>query len=306
MKEGEGPYELPEGWVWAKVEKISDSIQYGYTSKATNENVGPKLLRITDIQNNNVIWDDVPYCEIDEADKSKYLLQPGDLVFARTGATVGKSYLIGENVPYESIFASYLIRIKPAKSINIKFIHNYFQTSFYWSQISESMSGIGQPNVNGKKLANLSIPLPPLPEQRRIVAKIEELFTQLDAGVSALEKARAQLKRYRQSVLKAAVEGKLTEECRRDHPDVEPASTLLERIEREREKSGKGRGKKLPPLDTSGLPELPEGWEWVNFGEIVVESQNGIAKRRSDHGTPTHVLRLSDIFERISKNLING
>jgi len=108
------------------------------------------------------------------------------------------------------------------------------------------------------------------------VAKIEELFTQLDAGVSALEKSRAQLKRYRQSVLKAAVEGKLTEEWRRGHPDVEPASILLERIEREREKSGKGRQKKLPQLDTSGLPELPVGWVWVRWDQVGY-SQNGRA-----------------------------
>jgi len=115
----------------------------------------------------------------------------------------------------------------------------------------------------------IPFPLPPLPEQRRIVAKIEELFARLDAGVSALEKARAQLKRYRQSVLKAAVEGRLTEEWRRGHPDVEPSSVLLERIEREREKSGRGRGKKLRPLDASGLPELPKGWTWATVEQVA-------------------------------------
>jgi len=111
------------------------------------------------------------------------------------------------------------------------------------------------------------VPLPPLPEQHRIVAKIEELFTRLDAGVEALKKIQLQLKRYRQSVLKAAFSGELTAEWRKAHKDeLEPASILLEKIKQERKKSGKY--KELPPLDTSDLPALPDGWEWARLGDI--------------------------------------
>ena len=96
---------LPQGWNWTDVGTISNIIHYGYTASATDVDTGVKLLRITDIQNNSVEWNDVPYCEITEPVVIKYLLKEGDIVFARTGATVGKSYLIGKNLP-KSVFAS--------------------------------------------------------------------------------------------------------------------------------------------------------------------------------------------------------
>lgn len=99
---------LPQGWVECLIKDIAKNIQYGYTESANKDKIGPRFLRITDIQNNNVNWDLVPYCKIDDNIKSKYLLENGDFVFARTGATVGKSYLI-ENLKEESVYASYLI-----------------------------------------------------------------------------------------------------------------------------------------------------------------------------------------------------
>jgi type I restriction enzyme S subunit len=104
------------------------------------------------------------------------------------------------------------------------------------------------------------------------VARIEELFTKLDAGVTALKKVRAQLKRYRQAVLKYAFEGKLTEEWRENHKnELEPAAVILERIKEERKKTAKGKLKELPPPDTSDLTEIPEGWVWTRLGEIVTD-----------------------------------
>lgn len=123
--------------------------------------------------------------------------------------------------------------------------------------------------VTKKQLSALPLPLPPLAEQRRIVAKIEELFTRLDAGIEALKKIKAQLKRYRQAVLKHVFEGKLTEEWRRANKDkIESASVLLERIRDERKKTQKGKYKNLPLLGTSDLPKLPEGWVWTNVSHI--------------------------------------
>src|SRR5262249_52947193 len=124
-------------------------------------------------------------------------------------------------------------------------------------------------------------------EQRRIAEKIEELFSDLDAGVVALERAKANLKRYRASVLKAAVEGSLTAEWRATHPKVEPASKLLERILAERRRkweadqlakfaaSGKQPPKNWPAkyvepalVDTSALPDLPDGWCWSTLPQL--------------------------------------
>ena len=199
---------LPQGWVECLIKDIAKNIQYGYTESANMDKIGPRFLRITDIQNDNVNWNLVPYCKIDDNIKSKYLLENGDFVFVRTGATVGKSYLI-ENLKEESVYASYLIRIRFYDISFTKYVKYYFQTSNYWNQISENKVGIGQPNVNGTVLSNLKIPFPPLNEQRRIVEKIESEFAKIDEGLEHLENAKEQIKQYRQSVLKSAFDGKL-------------------------------------------------------------------------------------------------
>ena len=143
------------------------------------------------------------------------------------------------------------------------------------------VSGTTRLKLNQSPMRTIPVPLPPLPEQHRIVAKIEELFTRLDAGVEALKKIKAQLKRYRQAVLKSAFEGKLTEEWSQAHKDeLKPASILLERIKQERHKTAKGKYKELPPLDTSDLPELPEGWMWTRVGDTCETTSGGTPSRR--------------------------
>jgi len=90
--------------------EIAESIRYGYTASANDSPVGPKFLRITDIVPPQIDWTNVPFCKIDEKDIMKYSLEPGDIVIARTGATVGYAKLIRGNEP--SVFASYLVRIR--------------------------------------------------------------------------------------------------------------------------------------------------------------------------------------------------
>jgi type I restriction enzyme S subunit len=195
--------ELPSGWSWSIVKDVAKSIQYGFTQSSSKIEVGPKFLRITDIQDNKVNWEKVPFCEISNSEKPTYLLDDGDLVFARTGATVGKSFLLKGNIP-EAIFASYLIRLRFPKSILDKYIWYFFQSPLYWKQIGVNQVGTGQPNVNGTVLGSLRIPISPFAEQHRIVSKIEELFSSLDKGVESLRTAQQQLKVYRQAVLKWA------------------------------------------------------------------------------------------------------
>src|SRR5262249_46472704 len=146
-------------------------------------------------------------CDIPEDDIPKYRLSRGDLVFARTGATTGKSFLIGE-CP-EAVFVSYLIRVRASADVNPRYLSAYFQSSDYWRQIESGKPGIGQPNVNGKVLGEIELPLAPLDEQYEIVAEIEKQFTRLEAGVAGLRRVQANMKRYRAAVLKAACEGKL-------------------------------------------------------------------------------------------------
>ena len=189
------------------IAELAEHPQYGFTASAVNEPIGPKLVRITDLQDGKIDWNLVPYCDC--AEPEKYVLGENDILFARTGATTGKTHLVRSTE--RAVFASYLIRLRPKPEVDAGYLHAFFQSDNYWSQISEEKEGSAQPNVNGEKLASLKIPIvqqemqraiaefllcvrrrqdgdsvelpelpPPLAEQRRIVARIEELAARIE------------------------------------------------------------------------------------------------------------------------------
>ncbi len=193
---------MKKGWEVKKLEAVS-AINYGYTESASSEPVGPRFLRITDIQNDRVDWESVPYCMIESADLPKYRLASGDIVFARTGATTGKSFLVDD--PPDAVFASYLIRLRLLdKKLLPEFLSLFFQTANYWKSIKEGSSGSAQGGFNATKLGALSIPVPPLPEQQRIVGVLDKAFEGIATAKANAEKnlqnARALFESYLQSV----------------------------------------------------------------------------------------------------------
>jgi len=188
-----------------KVKEVCSKPQYGYTDSAKKEPVGPKFLRITDIQNGQVNWDQVPFCICPIAEK--YLLQPGDILFARSGATTGKSFLVKE--PPESVFASYLIRIKTQRGTYPAYLYWYFQSPLYWSQVIEERKGSAQPNMNGKKLSNIIVPCPPLPEQKQIVAYLDNLHEKVDKLKKLQKETENELEQLTPSILDRAFKGEL-------------------------------------------------------------------------------------------------
>ena len=224
--------ELPETWEWATVGDLSASIEYGYTESSTRAEVGPKFLRITDIQNEKVEWDEVPYCPISLDREAKYALQTGDIVFARTGATTGKSHLI--HSPPRAIFASYLIRVRPLPLVPSRYLALFFQSQNYWAQITEQSVGIGQPNCNGSKLAALVLPVPPLAEQAEIVRRVDALFALAETIENRVKAATARTEKVTQAVLAKAFRGELVETeaevARREGRDYEPAAVLLQKM----------------------------------------------------------------------------
>ena len=195
-------------WSEVTVEEISKKIQYGLTSKSGFTFKGPRYLRITDIQDRSVDWDNVPYSK-ETQELGKYYLHEGDIVFARTGATVGKSFLI-KNITEKAVFASYLIRVVVNKDkILPELLAYYFQTPMYWSSISIKQRGIGQPNVNGKLLGTLRFSMPyDMTVQKKIVDEIETQVTRLDVAIKNLRTIKNRLDIYRKSVLKAVFEGR--------------------------------------------------------------------------------------------------
>ena len=198
-----------EGWEIKTLGEVS-KINYGYTEKASFDEVGPKFLRITDIQENGVDWDTVPYCKCSDKDLPKYKLEKGDIVFARTGATTGKSYLI-DNPPI-SVFASYLIRLR-MNSINEfipEFISYFFQTKTYWDKINAGISGSAQGGFNATKLGELEFHFPKSKtEQQAIVRQLDALRAETQKLEAVYQKKIDDLEELKKSILQKAFAGEL-------------------------------------------------------------------------------------------------
>ena len=192
---------VPNNWILVRLGDISDKIHYGYTASADETKKKVRLIRITDIQNNRVIWNNVPGCEIDDSDYSSYAVDSGDLLIARTGGTIGKSYLVGE-IPVPAVFASYLIRVVPNKNLDPKYVKLFADSPMYWNQLYEKCMGTGQPNVNGTSLRSLIVPLPPLMEQHRIVTCVDGLMALCDELEVRLKEMAGVQERFAEAAVK--------------------------------------------------------------------------------------------------------
>jgi type I restriction enzyme S subunit len=233
---------------------------YGVSKSAQTEG-DYRLLRITDIQNNSVDWENVPFTTLPKEKVSEYLLEQHDILFARTGATVGKSYLVNE-VNNNVIYASYLIRVRLFEMFNSQYIKFYFESGFYWGQVTDKSVGVGQPNVNGTSLKSLLIPIPPYEEQLLIGKQALEL-TDIIHNINNSQKDLSDyIQDTKSKILDLAIQGKLVPQ----NPSDEPASVLLERIKSEYPNSKKKVSK---TSDNSHYPfDIPESWEWCSLDQI--------------------------------------
>ena len=196
-------------WVDAELGVLSD-INYGYTEKASFEANGPHFLRITDIQGGNVDWSKVPYCPISEADHDKHKLVTGDIVFARTGATTGKSYLL--NSPPDAVAASYLIRLRlTSDSILPEFVKFFFQTKGYWDAVNGGMSGSTQGGFNASKLSAIKMSYPKsIDTQKQLTEQLTFVNQQAREIRNTYKKKLSALDELKKSLLQKAFNGELT------------------------------------------------------------------------------------------------
>ena len=250
------PFEIPSSWEWTTINDISKSILYG-VSESAKTNGKYRLLRITDIQNNSVQWDSVPYTDFDENKAKPYLLSDGDILFARTGATVGKSYLV-QGLTEGAIYASYLIRVQTYDAVLPQYLKFYFESGYYWEQIEQGSVGVGQPNVNGTILGNLHVPIPPLHEQFRIVSELSKWMGIIDIIENSQTDLQALIKQTKSKILDLAIHGKLVPQ----DPNDEPALDLLKRINPD-----------FTPCDNGHYPQLPDGWCKCRLEDIVEYEQ---------------------------------
>ena len=314
------PFEIPQSWYWERWGNISFSIQYGFNAPAI-ESGDIKMVRISDIHDNKVNWQDVPYCKISQSEIGTYLLQENDILFARTGGTVGKSFLM-DAVSEPAIYAGYLIRTRYSKELCPQYLKSFMESSLYWEQLRSGTIATAQPNCNGKTLGRMLLPIPPKNEQNRIISKLQTIESSLDKytlAQEALDKLNAEIfDKLKKSVLQEAIQGKLVSQ----DPNDEPASVLLERIKEEKAKLFKeGKLKKKDLVDSvifkgddnkyyekigsqvtcidEEIPfEIPSSWSWIRLGNYT-DVIGGYAFQSQDLKSENgcRVIRISDISE---------
>ena len=174
IAEDEIPFDIPESWKWVSVGSVCVNIQYGSSQKSSATGKVP-VLRMGNIQNGRLVWDKLVYTSDDE-EIAKYPLQYNDLLFNRTNSKelVGKTAIYKSEFP--AIYAGYLVRVTPLLMCS-DYLNYVMQSQFYWSYCQTVRSdAIGQSNINAEKLKRFVFPLPPFEEQKRIVAKLEEIL----------------------------------------------------------------------------------------------------------------------------------
>lgn len=276
----EWPWELPRGWAWSTIEDISNCILYGVSESAKSTG-SYKLLRITDIQEGKVDWDKVPFTDFDENKAEKYLLNDGDILFARTGATVGKSYLTSE-VPQAALFASYLIRVRYSNLMSPQYVKLFFESGYYWEQISSSSVGVGQPNVNGTSLGKLKIPIPPVAEQHRVAEEAYKLINNIDELDCYAEALNQDITATKSTIIDLAVHGKLVPQ----DPSDEPAIDLLKRINPDF----------VPSDNLHYKGDLPKGWCFSTIGDLFQHNTGKALNGREREGENLRYITTSNLY----------
>ncbi|MGZ2607670.1 restriction endonuclease subunit S [Bacteroides fragilis] len=297
------PFEIPKGWEWERWGNISQSIQYGYNAPALEKGV-IRMVRISDIQDNKVLWNTVPFCMIEEKDIETYLLEVNDILFARTGGTVGKSFLV-EEVPTKSIYAGYLIRTRYSSLLCPHYMKAFMESQLYWEQLKNGTIATAQPNCNGKTLAKMLLPIPPINEQKRIVERLRRIspfIERYSKSQDALNLMNMQIReQFKKSVLQEAIQGKLVPQIAEEGT----AQELLEQIKLEKQKLVKEGELKKSSLSDSiiykgddnkyyeqtasettcidgEIPfDIPSTWMWVRLDEVCVYIQRGKSPKYS-------------------------
>lgn len=225
--------ELPEGWVWASVDQLSLNKRYGSSSKTNDDKNGVPVLRMGNIQDGRIDYSNLKYLPNDHDEFPNLFLSDGDLVFNRTNSfeLVGKTAIF-RDIGKPCSFASYLIAVR-FSDLYIPDLAAYYLNSSYGREWITSVvtQTAGQANVNGTKLGELAIPLPPILEQLKIIELISKLHQEHEVRSKSILEGLAHTESQRKNIIKDAFSGKLVEQ----DPYDEPASALLERIKAERE-----------------------------------------------------------------------
>ncbi len=263
--------ELPEGWVKTPLLEISSlirgvSYKKGQETNEEREGYVP-LIRANNIQN-NISFDNLKFIPQNLVSPEK-ILQQGDVILALSSGSkkvVGKAAYLFE--PWNGTFGAFCGVLRPIKTINTQYFGYFFKTKEYRDHIYKRASGVNINNLKTQYFREIDFPLPPLAEQHRIVAAIEALFARLDATEARLARVPEIMKQFRQSVLAAACEGRLTEDWRVVNSNVTDEIQRLSNIQDELRLSTKSR-KQTSPNDYGKHYSLPNKWIWSHLGHIA-------------------------------------
>jgi type I restriction enzyme S subunit len=309
--------ELPQGWELVKLKQVvaTDGVFIDgdwVESKDQDPEGDIRLIQLADVGDGNYRNRSNRFMTLDKATKLNCtFLQEGDVLVARMPDPLGRACIYpGDEKKAVTVVDVCIIRTGKS-GVDHRWLMNTLNSSIVRASIAGLQSGSTRLRISRKNLETIEFPLPPLPEQRRIVAKLEELFSKLDAAVAAVCRTQALLKRYRQSVLHAAVTGELTRAWRETHPPApaETGAALLQRIRAERRAQWEAaqvakRGGQLPlgegwkskyaepeEPDTSELPELPEGWTWCRLDSVAEMCLGKMLDEAKNKGTLQPYLR---------------
>lgn len=290
--------QLPDGWLEVELREVADLIR-GVTYKKEHSTASPDkgllpVLRATNITGTSLSFDDLVYVPSENVAEEQ-VLRLGDVVVASSSGSkeiVGKAGSVRSD-DFVGSFGAFCMGVRPSPQLSLELFGYYFQTPSYRKSVSDLSAGSNINNLKSGDLASQLFPLPPFSEQARIAAKLEELLSELDVGVAELKASQNKLQQYRQSLLKAAVEGALTAPWREAQHQLdtstETGAQLLQRSLAERrnlweaKKLAEFREKgKSPPKDwqkmypepvqpdTTNLPELPDGCgrAWICWGRL--------------------------------------
>lgn len=292
---------LPVGWASVDFCDLLLKLANGTTAEQHKDPPGIPVSRIETISEAKINFGKVRYVrDVSPELRERFLLHPGDILFSHINSDshLGKCALYRGGTELLHGMNLLVLRVSPAAQPEfIEQYLTYLRARGYFIQIAQH--AVNQSSLNQKKINQITLPLPPLPEQKRIVAKIEELFSELEAGEESLRVARRQLGVYRQSLLKQAFEGKLTAQWRAQNPDkLESPSSLLARIQSTRQaRAGTKKTTPLVPFPATELVgdfTLPPGWLVLSYGDLCSVVRNGISQKPSGE-TGQKIARISAV-----------
>jgi len=295
----ERPWPLPEGWAWATVKNVAEKVG----------TIDPRQI-FADREFHYIDLSALDSGRVTRAQliagatapsRARQVVMAGDTLFSCVRVYLENIGLVGPGL-HDPIASTAYCVLRPAATIDSRYLNYFVRSRRFIDWLIPLQRGNSPPAVVDSDVKSQPIPLAPLAEQKRIVARIDALFAEIDEGEKSLVEARNGLATFRRALLKSAVTGELTKDWRAGNPPVETGHDLLARIARDRASSAPKprtrRGTATPALNTATLPRLPDSWAWAtvhDVGLVQLGRQRAPQHHNGEHMRP--YMRVANVFE---------